>query len=205
MIKKFPKKLIMNISAVFVLAGIVGFAYLGSAKNSENMKVAGESEKSTAREIKFIKLKGCPDEAYEDVPAEIVSPSYFICRGYLTDGEYVYYHGIRGVVAPNQPLAPSFIATSSPNTKDTALMNATIIEGADPETFEIIYFDEATPPALQNSMLSFARDKNYLYWEGKRFEGVDPDTFAILGRGFIKDKDSVYFWWHKLEGSDPDT
>ncbi|MFC1720957.1 DKNYY domain-containing protein [Patescibacteria group bacterium] len=200
--KNISNKLIIGICVVVLISiGLLAMVY-GQTKDQQNDEVV---EGVSVAEIQYVKLKDCPEKTYEDDSLAYSNPNYFMCKSYLTDGEYVYYHGIRAVAAPDQPLAPSFIATSSPNIQDPKLMGATIVEGVDLETFEIIYFDESLPTAQQNNMYSYARDKDFLYWEGKRFDGVDPNTFSILGRGFIKDKDSVYYWWKKLEGSDPET
>ena len=192
---------IFNKTSIFVVPIIIliiaGFFVFSSEQKQEKENDEVPVEKVT-NEIRFIKIRGCPDDAYKDIGVEIVNPNYFICRSYLTDGTNVYYHCIPSVAIPTQPLAPSFIATSSPDTSDKALMESTIIKGADPETFEIMYFDENLPVEQQNHMNTFARDKDYLYWEGKRFEGLDPNTLVILGRGFVKDKDAVYFYWRKL-------
>ncbi|HEC30695.1 MAG TPA: hypothetical protein ENI66_01630, partial [Candidatus Yonathbacteria bacterium] len=206
-VKKNSNKIIMAV-ATLIVTGVGVFAYLDATEDMQNNDALGKSEENILGEVRFIRLKGCPEDAYKEIGAEIVNPNYFMCRSYLMDGEFVYYHGLR--VAPSpivqiQPLTPSFIATSSPDIKDTELMGATVIKGVDPKTFEIIYFDNTLSQAEQNLMFTFARDKDYLYWEGKRFDGIDPNTFAILGRGFIKDKDSVYYQEQKLKGSDPAT
>jgi len=206
--KKFSNKIIICVVITLTVTVAGGFAYLGANGDKQNNDALGKSQENIIGEVRFIRLKGCPEDAYKEIGAEIVNPNYFMCRSYLTDGEFVYYHGLRVVYSPIieiQPLTPSFIATSSPDIKDDKLMGATIIKGADTETFEIIYFDDTLPAAQQNHTFTYARDKDTLYWEGKKFDGVDPDTFAILGRGFVKDKTAVYFQWQKLEGSDPGT
>lgn len=203
MIKFNFNKILIFVVPIIILT-IVGF-FIFSNQQKKDKENEETSVENVTNEIRFIKIRGCPDEVYEDtdsIGSEITNPNYFICRSYLTDGTNVYYHGIRAIAIPSQPLAPSFIATSSSDITNSAFMGSTIIKGADPETFEIMYFDEDTLQIQQNNMLTFARDKDYLYWEGKRFEGVDPNTLVILGRGFVKDKDAVYFYWRKLEGSD---
>jgi len=213
--KSISNKLVVGAVVGFTVVGTASFAYFGGVEDFQKdvaveTEAVKKSEENTVEKVRFIKIKGCSSEVYEDGVGKNNNPNHFMCRSYLTDGEFVYYHGLRATPTPLPSLLiptliPSFIATSSPDTKDSDLMASTVIEGADPETFEVIYFDDSLPASQKNNTFSFARDKDYLYWEGKRFKGVDPNTFAILGRGFIKDKDSVYFKWEKLEGSHGET
>jgi len=39
---------------------------------------------------------------------------------------------------------------------------------------------------------TYAKDKNYVYYVGKRIEGADPVTFEVLNEIYSKDKSSVY-------------
>jgi hypothetical protein len=66
-----------------------------------------------------------------------------------------------------------------------------VVEGADPDTFEII--DQ-----------QYFKDKNYVYynpyWSGEpavikleKIEGADPDSFEVIREGLSKDKNSVFY------------
>lgn len=50
--------------------------------------------------------------------------------------------------------------------------------------------DVATFEALDSYLL--ARDKNRVYYEGKKVQGADPQTFVVLGKGYFKDNGSVF-------------
>lgn len=72
------------------------------------------------------------------------------------------------------------------------------IEGADSDTFQFIgddiwgYYD----------IINFAKDKYAVYGNGKIWDGVDPESFKILGRSYYKDKSNLYYMGHKIEGAD---
>ena len=56
------------------------------------------------------------------------------------------------------------------------------IEGADPETFQLVNFDA-----------SLSKDKNAVYFKYKKINGADPNTFQILDRGYVKDSQTVFY------------
>ncbi len=191
----------------------VGFVYLGESEDFQKNNVL-EIDRSVAFIMNtdgktwYIKAKDCSDEVHEDVNSKNIFDS--MCRSYTTDGEFVYYDGMR-IIDLTPILLPTVIvdgkvassSLSSPRRKQ----GPSIIEDADPETFEVIssdYLDPALSPE-KNPTLTYARDKNYLYREGERVISADPDTLLILGRGYIEDKNSVYYRGKKLEGSDPNT
>jgi DKNYY family len=100
---------------------------------------------------------------------EIISGGLYPEDGYLIDENAIYY--IWNVSTENRRM---------------------IIEGADPQTFEVIGD-------------GYSKDKSRMYWWDTAIENSDPDSFIILENGFEKDKENVYFREHILEDADPDT
>lgn len=82
-------------------------------------------------------------------------------------------------------------------------------------------FEEVSDPASFVSLpegerrhqkrVQYAKDANYVYYEGKVIEGADPNTITFLGRPeaqevlYAKDIHSIYFQGQKVEGSDPES
>lgn len=64
----------------------------------------------------------------------------------------------------------------------------TKIEGADPETFEFIDGQES-PWGL---VVTYAKDKNRVYYYTNVVEGADPESFGVLEEWYVKDKNHVY-------------
>lgn len=79
------------------------------------------------------------------------------------------------------------------------------IEGADPETFQII----------KSSEFEYYKDKDFVFFGDKKIEGADPNTFELIlihtsGRppesgGYARDKNSVYYLGKKLKDADINT
>ena len=207
--KILPNKLIIWITIIILVIGVgVVFVFVDdvSIKNFEKDKsvtfVSGTDGK-----MWYIKARGCSDEVYENTDSKNIFDT--MCRAHRTDGEFVYYDGVRNI-SPNPimelVITGEKIASSSMPSK-IQKQGSIIIEGADPETFEIISSDylAADLKPEQNPTLVYSRDKNFLYREGIRVEDVDPNSFLILGRGYIKNENSVYLRGEKLEGSEPKT
>ena len=51
----------------------------------------------------------------------------------------------------------------------------------------------------------FIKDKNNVYYQGKKFKGADPKTFEVLESGHSKDKNNVYYYKEKIEEADSET
>ena len=51
----------------------------------------------------------------------------------------------------------------------------------------------------------FIKDKNNVYYQGRKFEGADPKTFKALGDNLFKDKNNVYSDTKKIKGVDVKT
>ena len=49
------------------------------------------------------------------------------------------------------------------------------------------------------------KDKNGVYFDSKRIDGIDPVSFQILGGNYSKDKDKVYYIEKAIEGADSKT
>ena len=70
------------------------------------------------------------------------------------------------------------------------------VEGADLETFEVLY----DPPIERVN--SVAKDKNAIYFNFSRTTNVDLETFEAIGFGYAKDKENVYISTGIVEGVD---
>lgn len=201
------KKTIIWIVATVLVSGFV-FSSNKLIENTGQEKnitfVSGSDNK-----VWYIKSKDCSSEIYADIS---IHKGTFegMCKAYTTDGEFVYYDGIREVVIPTViNSAPMIVngrvaSSSLPSQPKEDLF---VIDGADPETFEIISSDYLDSSLVfeKNPTLTYSRDKNHVYREGKLVEGVDPDTLTIIGKGYVKDKNSVFCQGKKIEGSDPDS
>ena len=64
----------------------------------------------------------------------------------------------------------------------------TKIEGADPKTFEFI--DGTQSP--WGLVVTYAKDKNRVYYYDIVIEGADPESFEKLEKWYVKDKNHVY-------------
>lgn len=75
-----------------------------------------------------------------------------------------------------------------------------IIEGADRDSFEFVYKEEA-------ETRSYAKDKNKVFQDEKVLSGVSSDEFEVIEGLYLKDKNAVYggSLRHKLKGADPKT
>jgi DKNYY family len=75
------------------------------------------------------------------------------------------------------------------------------IEGADPETFQVI-LDESR-------FHHYAKDEDSVFYQSRELEGADPDTFQVIGGRYAKDLDRMFFtnWGvatHHALGDQPD-
>jgi hypothetical protein len=61
------------------------------------------------------------------------------------------------------------------------------IEGADAASFENLEFD-------CDCSFAFGRDKDHLFIDGNRMEGMDPSSFRFLGNYIFRDARSAYFF-----------
>ncbi len=61
--------------------------------------------------------------------------------------------------------------------------------GADPKTFRLLDQD-------------YARDKNTIFYHGRRLSQVDPDSFVVQNE-IARDKNSVFFDGMPMDGPDP--
>ena len=68
------------------------------------------------------------------------------------------------------------------------------IEEADSETFQTLDF-----------FSSYAKDKNYVYYYGKKLENVDSKSFILYDSDYFADKYRVYNNRQVIKGSDVDT
>lgn len=73
-----------------------------------------------------------------------------------------------------------------------------VVEGADAKTFKMIKIKDSN---------RFARDKNYVYYEGERILGADPNTFTAFGPNYRDEKCVFRFIDGKIKpllGSNPE-
>lgn len=67
------------------------------------------------------------------------------------------------------------------------------VKGADPGTFQVL--DGA-----------FAKDKDFIFYDGKKLDGFDSATFQVLGLGqYGKDENNVVYAGRNIVGADPKT
>lgn len=59
-----------------------------------------------------------------------------------------------------------------------------ILEDADPETYEQLNYD-------------FAKDKNFIFRNNEKMQGVDYESFDVVNSQFCKDKNGVYYYWYQ--------
>ena len=71
-----------------------------------------------------------------------------------------------------------------------------IISGADIRTFTVLY-DQS-----KYFLRGYAKDKNYVYYEGKILKDADVSTFGLVDAVYAKDKNYVYAYGRKIEDSD---
>ena len=68
----------------------------------------------------------------------------------------------------------------------TSLADEYKVEGVDLQTFEILANED------------YAKDKNNVYFYGRKLEGADSESFEILVDRFSRDKKNIYFCKEKI-------
>lgn len=104
-----------------------------------------------------------------------------------------------------------------------AFVNGNPINGADPNTFEVVsegysrdaenafYFDGMIPDADLDTFAAleqqYALDGAVAYWMGKPIPGSDPDTFTVLNADFecTADAAHAYYQDQRIQGFDPNS
>lgn len=128
---------------------------------------------------------------------------------YVADKAHVYYLTWEGAlkVEDADPITFEMLDGSgayySRDADNLFFLNQVVI-GADPNSVEFVqdaHLSIGAPP--------YVRDKSGVYYQGRRIEGVDPETFAPLnttGRGvFMRDAKHVIRGGEIVEGLDPDS
>ncbi len=69
-----------------------------------------------------------------------------------------------------------------------------MLEGSDLKTFEIIDSKDAYPGTC-------TKDKNNIYYNCRKIEDADPETFMFLNSEYAKDKNNVYRLSEGVDGS----
>ena len=102
--------------------------------------------------------------------------------------------------------------------KDSVYYNFGKINYADLNTFEVmkdgkrpakyskdkehVYFGWEQTDADAKSFVvlgnGYYKDKNFVYYENEKIDGVDAKSFEVLGNGYFRDKNNVYFEKKKL-------
>ena len=57
----------------------------------------------------------------------------------------------------------------------------------------------------ENGNRYYSEDKNNIYYEGRKIENADVETFEIIKSYYAKDKNNVYCRIETIEGADSDT
>ena len=81
--------------------------------------------------------------------------------------------------------------------EDGVYYKSELIEGADPETFEYVGFEDVT-----GARFMYARDKSNVYYHKFLIEDADSDTFEVLGCWYAKDTRHIYFEDNIIEVAD---
>jgi len=90
--------------------------------------------------------------------------------------------------------------------KDHVFVRDEIVEGADPDTFELLHYVYIADRA-------YGRDKDKVYYGNAAMDEIDRDTIVIVSDEFFLDKNGIYFqenWgdgntYKKIPSADPDT
>lgn len=88
--------------------------------------------------------------------------------------------------------------------KNYVYKQGSIVEGADPSTFDII--TEHVPDSnLLGFSVSYARDKDSVFYNTKRIDGADPNTLEPLAWKYSRDKNNVFKEHQIIDGADRDS
>lgn len=121
---------------------------------------------------------GCPEEKRIKIKDAHIRTFEALTRYYTKDKNNVYYYYEIPVV---------YVVT--------------ILDDADPETFEVIY----KAGKYEIGKKDYAKDKNNVYRGEGIIKGADPRTFEFLGSYYSKDKYNVFYISKRIEGADPET
>lgn len=117
----------------------------------------------------------------------------FLKYGYARDKNFVYLVWQNKKIENSDGKSFEILNEDYARDSDAVYYKQKKLEGADSNTFEIIY------PANVRKHISpsgYAKDKNFLYFQGARIDGADPATFEIVEYGIqgiqARDKNFVY-------------
>ncbi|MDC0506120.1 DKNYY domain-containing protein [Candidatus Gracilibacteria bacterium] len=83
--------------------------------------------------------------------------------------------------------------TSYAKDKYNVYYDGKVIDGADPQAFQIIKYGNIT---------RYSKDRNSVYLLNKKIEWADPKSFTVISSSYIKDQNNVYYGDLKIEGAD---
>ena len=87
-------------------------------------------------------------------------------------------------------------------------LNQQPLEGANPETFEVIYSSELHK-TMENRAVHYSKDKNNVFFRNDRIENADSKSFEIISpdsnRFYSKDKRNVYYKTSIVQNADLET
>lgn len=116
--------------------------------------------------------------------------SRIYCKSVVSDFDYSSFRSIgSGVYGTDIAGVYDLVTTCAPK-EDLK------IPGADPNTFEEILIDQE---------IFYAKDKNYVYINGRASKVMDPKTVRVLNIEFAIDKNGVYRLGKLMEEVDPRT
>jgi hypothetical protein len=127
---------------------------------------------------------------------------------YFRDSDRVYYlefgRGLRAIEGLKTQGLRAAASYGYITDGDVVAFEGKLIDGADGATISDIRAFEDTE--------MYAADKNGVYYRGKRIEGVDLESFAVMGRishafdtTLMKDKHAIYFRGKKVSEIDRDS
>ncbi len=96
-------------------------------------------------------------------------------------------------------------ATDGANVYSAWSAQAPVLSGADPATFVAIKQQYQIPYAQSSGMygqsftsyeVTFAKDKSYVWYEGKLIPGADPNTFVVTGNTHVQNSTGGYTLAH---------
>lgn len=139
------------------------------------------------------KLTGADRQTFE-----ILKKAYTDCQIRLARDKghvYFFWFGQTRVISGADPntfgLLSCYYAKDAQHVYNMKMLNKdpVMLAKANAESFKVLPYD-------------YAKDKNYVYYQGNIFDGADASTFQVIVNNYTKDKNHVYFSGKVLSGAD---